>query len=112
MAARSSLARHEAVDARASIQEAARVAVADARPSLDEILSVWPREQRDRLVLWVFLGPAKEVSIAARFREHAFDGAPRELFRELRRVGNDVPVVVEMEDGRTLVSPLRAIVGG
>jgi hypothetical protein len=94
---------------RFAIEQTARLAIASAKPSPRDILSLWPSDQRERLVLWAFVGPANEVAIAARFRKHAFDGALRALSHDLRRIRGDVPVVVELHDGRTIIMPLRAL---
>ncbi len=111
-ARRSALARLDVDPARVAFEEAARLSLAGARPSLDDILSVWPLSERARLILWVLMGPGLEITIAARFRDHALEGASRELFRGLRRIRDDIPVVVERDDGRTVVVPLRRLTTG
>lgn len=109
MAARTSSPRLEARAGPVAIEDAVRAALADARPSLDEILSLWPRNRRDRVVLWAKLGPAGEISLGAQLREHLVDGARSDLLREAQRIRDDVPVVIELDAGDALVVPLRAL---
>ena len=115
MAARTSAAFRGPRFEKPTPEEAARRAVSGAQPSLDEILSLWPADRHDRIVLWVKLGEAGEagergdVVIGARPREQTLAGAPREVKRLLQRIRTDVPVVFELHDGGTVVVPLRAL---
>jgi hypothetical protein len=105
----SAAAQHAARVERLTTEEAARRALSGARPSLDEILSLWPVDWRDRIVLWVEIGSARNVAIVARLRAQPVAGAAREVKRDLRRIRDDVPVVLEFHDRGTVVLPLRAL---
>jgi hypothetical protein len=91
------------------LEDAQRLVVAGARTALDEILSLWPPAEHERIVLWASFGPLGKISTGARFRRHVFDGVSRELARDLRRIRGDVPVVLELTDGSVVVVPLKAI---
>jgi hypothetical protein len=86
-------------------REAVSVAISTARPSLAEILSVWPANQRDRLVIRIKVGDTGDVSIGAQLRDR--ENAAPELKRALRRIQDDVPVILALRDGTTEVVPLR-----
>jgi hypothetical protein len=110
MAARTSAAaRREVRVGRLTSEEAARRALSGARPFLDEVLSLWPGDRRDRIVLWVRVEPAGNVEIVAHPREQRVAGAAPEIERDLGRIRDDVPVVLELHDGGTVVLPLRAL---
>ena len=109
MAARISAAPQRPRAERLTPEEAARQALSGAQPSLDEILSLWPANRRTRIVLWVKLGEAGNVVIGAQPREQPIAAAPPEVKRLVRRIRTDVPVVLELYDGRTAVVPLRAL---
>ena len=80
--------------------------LARIRPKLDEVLSLWPAERRGQLVLWAQLDARGETAVGARFREHAADRGWRDLVTALGRIRDDVPVVLELEEGRAIVLPL------
>jgi hypothetical protein len=110
MAAQTSAVTHRGADPeRVATEEAVRRALAGARPSLEEVLSLWPADQRDRLVLWVKVGLAGNVVIGAHPRAQPLAGAAREINRDLLRIRDDVPVVLELHDQRIVVLPLRAL---
>ena len=109
MAARTSAALREPRAERLTPEEAARRALSVAQPSLEEILSLWPVERRFHIVLWVKLGEAGNVVIGAHPRGQPIAGAPPEVKRLVRRIRTDVPVVLELHDGVTVVVPLRAL---
>jgi len=90
-----------------SAEEAACRALSGARPSLDEILSLWPPDHRDRIVLWVKVGYAGDLVIGAHAREQRVAGAGRRVKRDLLRIRDDVPVVLEFHDRDTVILPLR-----
>lgn len=99
-------------DARAThvrIENAVRAALAGARPSLDEILSLWPAGQRDRIVLRARLGADGGISTGALLREQAFEAQPPDVARDVRRIRNDVPVILELDEVGTVVIPMRAL---
>jgi hypothetical protein len=77
-----------------------------ARHTLREVISLWPADQRKRLVVWIRRDERGAPQIRARLRDPELDGpelAP-ELAFDLRRVRGDVPVVFELE-GKTVVVP-------
>ena len=109
MAAQTSAALQRPRAERLTPEEAARRALAGAQPSLAEILSLWPAERRLRIVLWVKLGEAGTIVIGAHPREQPIAGAAPEVKRLVRRIRADVPVVLELPDGGTVVVPLRVL---
>jgi len=74
-----------------------------ARPLLDELPLLWHRDVRTRLVLFVRADENGAIDVSARLREHDFDPGGPELARRVRRVRDDVPVVVEVPGTRPLV---------
>ena len=91
------------------IDEEAYAAVARVRPWLTELLTLWPKARASEIVLSVrALGG--ETLAGAKMRAtllaEAGDVAPR-----VGKIRNDVPVVVELEGQRTVVAPLRALLG-
>jgi hypothetical protein len=94
------------------IEDTVRAALAGAHPSLDEILSLWPVGRHDRIVLRARLGTDGAISIGAHMREHAFEGQPRDLARDVRRIRNDVPVVLELDEVGSVVVPMRTLKTG
>lgn len=88
-------------------EQAARIAIAGARPFIEELLSLWPADRRHGLVISVKLGHAGAIEISACLRERHEEGGSRELKNDVRRIRDDVPVVLEFGDRRTVV-PLRA----
>jgi hypothetical protein len=102
---RSANARLEARGAPLTPEGAARVAISGARPSVDEILSVWPADRRNRVVIWVKVGRAGNVVIGANLRERHVENTGHDL----KHIRDDVPVVVEFHDRRTVVLPLRLL---
>jgi hypothetical protein len=77
------------------------------RPSLEEILSLWPEHRRHDLVAWIIVDAAGGVQVAARLREHDFDAGGLGVAREVRRIRGDVPLVFELPGERKVVVPLR-----
>jgi hypothetical protein len=109
------LARQERRSAHVVIDAGVRAAVSGARPSLEEMLSLWSADLHGSVVLRVRLGPGGEVVIGAHLREHAdhaWGGGDRDVARDVRRIREDVPVVVDLEDGGAIVVPLRALTAG
>jgi hypothetical protein len=103
---------HTRVDTRApdaGIEGAVRAGLADARPSLDEILSLWPVGHHDRIVLWARLGADGGIAVGAHLREEPFGARPPEVARDVRRIRNDVPVVLELDTVGSVVVPMRAL---
>ena len=97
-----SVAVHAAKDpGRISLAPEVESALAEARASLIELRSVWPASQRDRLVVWVRADEAGGNVVGARLRAAA----------EAVHVPNDVPILVELPGGRTVVVPWRAFSG-
>jgi hypothetical protein len=110
MAARTSS--HAWLEARAShlvIVDAFRDALAAARPSLDEILSLWPFGRHNGVVLWAKLEVDGSVSIGANLRERALEREAPEVVREVRRIRDDVPVALERVGVGRVVMPLREL---
>jgi hypothetical protein len=110
MAARTSS--HAWLEARAShlvIVDAFRGALAAARPSLEEILSLWPFGRRNGVVLWAKLDTDGSVSIGASLRERALEREPPDVVREVRRIRDDVPVVLERMGVGRVVLPMREL---
>jgi hypothetical protein len=92
-----------------AIESAVRAALAGARPSLDEILSLWPTGQRGRVVLWARLGADGAISTGAHLREQASEAQPPDVARDVRRIRNDVPVVLALDDVGSVVVPMRTL---
>lgn len=86
---------------------------AGAHPSLEEVVSLWPAGQRDRLVLWIGREANGQAHVRARLREHDLDAADLavDVARQARRIRSDVPVVFELGEGRTQVVPLASLSG-
>jgi hypothetical protein len=96
--------------ARVALEDAVRVALTGKRPALEEILSLWPVDRHDRLVLWARLGPGGEVALGAHLREQPHEEAwARDLARDVRRIRDDIPVVVELAGAPKVVVSLRAL---
>jgi hypothetical protein len=93
----------------AGIEDAVRLALGGARPSLDEILSLWPVARHDRIVLWARVSTDGAISLGARLREQAFEGQSPALARDVRRIRNDVPVVLELDNVGSVVVPMREL---
>ena len=107
-------AAHARLDTRAPdarVEGAVRAGLADARPSLDEILSLWPVGHHDRVVLWARLGTDGGLAVGAQLREQALEAQPPEVARDVRRIRNDVPVVLELDAVGSVVVPMRALTG-
>jgi hypothetical protein len=102
-------ARREARVEQLTAEEAACRALSGARPSLDEILSLWPADRRNCIVLWVKVGHAGSLVIGAHPRDQPVAGAGRKVARDLRRIRDDVPVVLEFHDRGTVIVPLRTL---
>ena len=97
-------------DARApGIEDAVCGALASARPSLDEILSLWPVGRHNRIVLRARLAADGAISIGAHMREQTLEGQPPDLARDVRRIRDDVPVVLELDEVGSVVVPMRAL---
>jgi hypothetical protein len=114
MAARAhATARLDPGAAHVAFEDAVRAALKDRRPSLEDILSLWPQDQHDRLVLWARLGRGGEVAIGAQLRDEPIEGAGErcDLARDVRRIRGDIPVVVELAGAPKVVLPLRALHG-
>jgi hypothetical protein len=60
-------------------------------------------------VLWARFDAGSAPELGARTREHDFDAAGPGLAREVRRVRGDVPVVIELRGGRTVVLGWRTV---
>jgi hypothetical protein len=106
---------HARVDTRApdaGIEGAVRAGLVDARPSLDEILSLWPAGHHGRVVLWVRVGTDGGVTVGAHLREQALEAQPPDVARDVRRIRNDVPVVLELDAVGSVVVPMRALKTG
>ena len=71
MAAQASAHLRFGLRAHAGIENAVRGALATARPSLDEILSLWPAGHHGRIVLRAKLGTDGAMSIGAQMRDQA-----------------------------------------
>jgi hypothetical protein len=83
-------------------------AMARARPLLEEVLSLWPAEERSRLVLWVDVaGPALEIK--ARLRDGDAKEGRDSVARQVHRVKRDVAVVIELEGKDPVVLPWRSL---
>jgi hypothetical protein len=105
---------HARLDTRASdagIEGAVRAGLAGTRPSLDEILSLWPVGHHDRVVLWARVGADGGLAVGARMRDQPFGTQPPEVAREVRRIRNDVPVVLELDAVGSVVVPMRTLTG-
>jgi hypothetical protein len=87
----------------------ARLALAGASLSLEEILSLWPDGHHHRLELWAKLGAGGEISVGARPRGHELDPSLRRPTTEPWRARDRVPVVLELDDGCEVVVSLRAL---
>lgn len=92
-----------------SAEEAACRALSGARPSLDEVLSLWPADRRDHIVLWVKVGYGGDLVIGAHARGQPVAGAGRRVKSDVRRIRDDVPVVLEFHDRDTVIVPLRTL---
>jgi hypothetical protein len=97
------------VDTMAQTLSAVRAAVAGARPSLDDVLSLWPAGQRYRVVLRARLGADGGVSIGAHLREQAVEAQAPDVARDVRRIRSDVPVVLELDEASSVVVPMRTL---
>jgi hypothetical protein len=71
------------------------------------MISLWPAERRAHLVLWIRLDEAGKPQICARLRD--LDLGQLHLTREVRRIRGDIPVVFELDGGRTVVVPWRSL---
>jgi hypothetical protein len=96
----------------AGIEGAVRAALAGARPSLDEILSLWPVGHHDRIVLWARLAVDGGIAVGAHLREQPFGAQTPAVARDVRRIRNDVPVILEVEAVGSVVIPMRALKTG
>jgi hypothetical protein len=94
----------DAIDAEA-LATAGRV-----RGWLSELITLWPSSQRGEVVLWVRTADG-ETSAGARMRAQVMAGVDS-IARRVRKIRNDVPVVVEIGGGRTVVAPWRAVQRG
>ncbi len=88
-----------------------RALAASARPAPEEVLSLWPASQRERLVLWIRRDGTGNAEVRARLREHDLDAGDlaKDLARQARRIRGDVPVVFELGEGRSCVVPLASL---
>ena len=109
MPARAYLPRPEAPAAPVALTDEIQLALAGATPSLEEILSLWPAKQHNRLVLRAKLGPPGDVAISAQLRQDAGERISAPVPPNLFRLRGDVPIVVEHPDGREVVVSLRAL---
>jgi hypothetical protein len=83
-------------------------AMARARPLLEEVLSLWPAEQRSKLVLWVDVaGP--ELGVKARLRDADATEGRDAVARQVHRVKRDVAIVIELEGKAPVVVPWRSL---
>jgi hypothetical protein len=101
------LARESSVRSSGGVEPGLRHLAASARPTPHEVISLWPAEQRAHLVLWIRLDEAGKPQICARLRD--LDLGQPDLTREVRRIRGDIPVVFELDGGRTVVVPWRLL---
>jgi len=94
---------------RSSLDDEIRTVLPRLRPSPVEIASLWPADRRERVFLVVSIDAAGNTAIQARTRDEDRGACAADLLRRLRRVRNDVPVVFDWGDGRSIVVPLRAL---
>jgi hypothetical protein len=92
------------------VEDAVRAALAGARPSLEELLSLWPFGRRDAVVLRATLGTDGAVSVGANLRERVLESEPSDLARGVRQIRGDVPVVLELAGVGWVVVPLRSLI--
>jgi len=93
----------------ASAEDAARRALLAARPSVEEILSLWPTARRERIVLWVKVDEAGDVVIVAHPRDQPIEGVVEAVSRDVRRIQDDVPIVLDLPERGTVVFPLQTL---
>ncbi len=91
------------------IEGAVRAALVGARPSLEEILSLWPLGRRGSVVLWAELGADGAICVRASLREQVVQSEPSDLARGVRRICDDVPVVLELAGVGRVVVPMRTL---
>jgi hypothetical protein len=78
--------------------------LARARPSVAEVLSLWPASRRKDVVVWVRIDQEGETTIDARLREPHLDHA-------VPRIRGDAAVVFELGSDRRVVLPSRSLRG-
>jgi hypothetical protein len=89
------------------VDDEVHAAVARVRGLLAELITLWPKAEARHIVLWV-RSNGEQTGAGARMRAHVMaegdDIAPR-----VKRIRNDVPVVVELDGRRPIVAPLRSL---
>jgi hypothetical protein len=73
------------------------------------MLSVWPANRHHEIVLWARFTAGGAPEVGARRRDEQMDARTPGLAGELWRARGDVPLVIELRDGRTLVLGWRAV---
>ena len=58
---------------------------------------------------WARLGTDGGLAVGAQLREQALEAQPPEVARDVRRIRNDVPVVLELDAVGSVVVPMRTL---
>jgi hypothetical protein len=80
-----------------------------ARPSLLELVSLWPEAQQKQLALFIGTAPSGDPQICARLRSGGRRDQRRGSTGRRARSRDDLPVTFELGDGRTVVLRLAAV---
>ncbi|HTB73474.1 MAG TPA: hypothetical protein VK762_09540 [Polyangiaceae bacterium] len=103
IAAIGGLERHEA-ETSSKLDDELRALLARVRPSPAELISLWPSGKRKHVALFIRESSGAPL-IVARLREDP----PDHHGADARRTRSTVPVTFELDDGRTVVVPLRLL---
>jgi hypothetical protein len=101
------IARESLVGGSSGVDPELRQLAASARPTPRDVISLWPANQQAHLVLWIRRDEAGKLQICARMRD--VDLGRPDLTREVQRIRGDIPVVFELDGGRTVVVPWRSL---
>jgi hypothetical protein len=97
-----------ATEVRPDVDDELLALLARVRPSLLELVSLWPVGQQRQLALFIGTAPSGDAQIRARLRGDRGDER-RESTGGRARSRDDLPVTFELGDGRTIVLRLAAV---
>jgi hypothetical protein len=94
-----------AAELRPDVDDELLALLARVRPSLLELVSLWPEAQQTQLALFIRTSPSGDPHVCARLCSGDRGGHQSEPARSR----DEVPVTFDFGDGRTMVLPLAAV---